>query len=155
METIDIIRQLCSKKGIALSQLENELGYGNGSIAKSKNMSADRIYQIAQYFGVSMEYLITGKTLNEADDEIALLRQQQAILVKISQISEKILEYRKQIDKCQEDILQLKKDYNKVEIQKNKTVDNTATANKLPVIPDPLPIPDWPLPFDDEELPFN
>ena len=65
METIDIIKELCKKKGLTVTQLENELDYGNGSLAKSKSMSAERMYQISKYFGVSMEYLMTGKTIEE------------------------------------------------------------------------------------------
>lgn len=63
MDAIDIIKQLCKDKGTTVTQLESDLGYSNGSIGKTKNMSADRIYQISQYFGVSMEYLMTGKTI--------------------------------------------------------------------------------------------
>ena len=69
MEVLDIIKQLCKEKNLSISQLESELDFGNGSIAKSKgNMSADRMYQIAKYFKVPMEYLMTGKTIQEADD---------------------------------------------------------------------------------------
>ena len=60
MANIEIIRRLCKENKISISKLETELGYGNGSIAKSSNMSADRLKQIADYFDVSMEYLITG-----------------------------------------------------------------------------------------------
>lgn len=118
METIDIIRQLCADKGISVSQLENELGYGNGSLGKSKNMLGDRLYQISQYFGVSMEYLITGKTLTETDDEIALLRQQQSILMEINKINQTLNDYYKNIDICKDKLTALKDDYIKLEARK-------------------------------------
>lgn len=143
METIDIIRQMCSDANMSVSQLENELGYGNGSIAKAKNMSADRIYQIAQFFGVSMEYLMTGKTINETDDEIALLRQQQSILIDINKINQEMTEYYKKISDCQSKLTSLKKEYNKIESKKK------AQSGSLPDGIEELP---W---AEDEELPFD
>lgn len=115
METIDIIRQLCADKGISLSQLENELNYGNGSLAKVKNMSADRIFQISKYFGVSMEYLITGKTLNEVDDEMAVLRQKQSILLEMNKINQQISDYYKKISDAQSELTKLKNEFIKLD----------------------------------------
>lgn len=68
METIDIIRGLCKEKGISITKLEVALGYGNGSISKAstKAMRSDRLKAIADYFDVSMEYLLTGKDEPEA-----------------------------------------------------------------------------------------
>ena len=60
MNTIDVIKSLCKEKGISISVLEKKLGYGNGSLAKAKVIPSDRIYEIAAYFNVSMEYLMTG-----------------------------------------------------------------------------------------------
>lgn len=51
-----------------------ELGYANGSIAKSsEKIQAYRLKAIADYFGVSMEYILTGETDHKYlfDDEIA------------------------------------------------------------------------------------
>ena len=150
METIDIIRQLCSQKGISLAQLESDLEYGNGSLAKSKNMSADRLYKIAQYFGVSMEYLITGKTITEADDEVSILRQQQSILMEINKVSQLMSDYYKKIAECQDKLNQLKKDYSKLETKK-KSSEASSSPNE-----DPLKYPDlFDLFSNDDELPFN
>lgn len=66
MANIEIIRRLCKENKISISKLETELGYSNGSIAKTSNMSADRLKQIADYFDVTMEYLITGELLNNS-----------------------------------------------------------------------------------------
>jgi len=59
---VNRIRELCKQKGMTLSSLEKALGFANGSIAKSdeKTQSA-RIKAIADFFGVSMEYLMTGQ----------------------------------------------------------------------------------------------
>ena len=123
METIDIIKDLCAKQNLSIAQLEGNLGYGNGSIAKSKNMSADRVYQIAQYFNVPMEYLMTGKTVEDTESEIALLRQQQAILMEINQINTKITTYYREIAECQNELTKLKTEYKKLETK--KTAANT------------------------------
>ena len=61
MEQLDIVRRLCEEKGISIAQLEKILSYGNGSIAKSKTLRSDRVVDIARYFGVTTDYILTGK----------------------------------------------------------------------------------------------
>jgi len=63
MNNLDIIKDLCKEKGISISKLEKTLNIGNGAIAKSTSnyMRSDRLKAIADYFGVTMEYLMTGK----------------------------------------------------------------------------------------------
>lgn len=63
MESIVYTRtkQLCNEKNISLSKLETELSMGTGTIIKWKNSkfpTVDKIYQVAKYFGVSVEYMI-------------------------------------------------------------------------------------------------
>lgn len=155
MEVLDIIKQLCKDRNISISQLEQALDYGNGSIAKSKgNMSADRMFQIAKYFKVPMEYLMTGTTITEADDEMAIIRQQQSILLEISKLSQILSDSYKTIDKCKDDLLRLKSEYNKLEIQKRKNNVNEKSED------DPFINPATePTLFDlfsvDEQIPFK
>lgn len=61
MGSLDIIRTLCAKAGISLKTLEKELGFSNGSLAKSATIKAERLQKIADYFHVSLEYLVTGE----------------------------------------------------------------------------------------------
>ena len=61
MDQLDIVRRLCEERGISIAQLEKILSYGNGSIAKSKTLRADRVVDIAKYFGVTTDYILTGK----------------------------------------------------------------------------------------------
>lgn len=145
METLDIIKQLCEKKGISISQLENKLEFGNGSLSKSKNMSADRLYQVAKFFDVSMEYMMTGKTIDETDDEMTRLRQQQSILMEINKVSQQMSEYYKKIAECQDRLTTLKRDYNKLDQKTKNEVPQKNTSDPFLDIPD----------FFDEELPFN
>lgn len=61
MNTGEIIQQLCKENDIKLARLERELDFGNGTIAKSSYMRSDRLKAVADYFGVTMEYLMTGE----------------------------------------------------------------------------------------------
>lgn len=60
---VDRIKSLCVAHKTNFSNLEKELGFANGSLAKSKEdkISADRVRKIAEYFNVSMEYILIGK----------------------------------------------------------------------------------------------
>jgi len=57
------IKTLCERDKTNFSKLEKTLGFANGSIKKSKEdtISAIRLKAMADYFHVSMEYLLTGK----------------------------------------------------------------------------------------------
>lgn len=58
---VDRIRKLCKMHGMTLASLEKELGFANGSIVKTdEKTQSGRIKAIADYFGVSMEYILTG-----------------------------------------------------------------------------------------------
>lgn len=63
MSTYEIIKQLCDEHGIALTALEKELGFGRGSLGKLKSggTSAKRLQKIADYFGVPINYLMSGE----------------------------------------------------------------------------------------------
>lgn len=84
------IKELCLKKGISISKLETELGFGNSSIKKWKSNSSpsiDKIIKIANYFDVTVDYLI-GMTDIESpiseiigdDDIISLQRARQRMI---------------------------------------------------------------------------
>ena len=64
MSTYEIIKKLCDERGMAVTVLEQELGFGRGSIGKLKKgstMTSDRLKKVADYFGISVEYLMTGE----------------------------------------------------------------------------------------------
>lgn len=61
METNERIKKLCKERGVTIQRLEIELGEKPTSIAKvSSNSKAEKLYKIARYFGVTVDYLITG-----------------------------------------------------------------------------------------------
>ena len=50
------IRELCRERGISISQLERELGFGKGSISKidKHKPSMDKMQKMADFLGVSV-----------------------------------------------------------------------------------------------------
>ena len=64
METNERIKKLCKERGVTIQRLEIELGEKPSSIAKvSSNSKAEKLYKIARYFGVTVDFLITGEAL--------------------------------------------------------------------------------------------
>lgn len=63
MTLYERIETLRKSKKISQGNLEKELGFSNGSISKWKNSTPtiDRLQKIADYFGVSIDYLRTGE----------------------------------------------------------------------------------------------
>lgn len=57
------IKSLCKDYGISMNKLEETLGFGKGYISKLGNSTpnATKIKKIADYFGVTVDYLMTGK----------------------------------------------------------------------------------------------
>lgn len=58
------IKELCLQKGITISKLESDLGFGNSSVKKwgmVSSPSVDKIVKVASYFDVSVDYLL-GRT---------------------------------------------------------------------------------------------
>lgn len=60
MNTYEIIKELAKKKKISIRQLEMRFGYSNGYLAKWKTNTpnADELSRLADYFGVSVDYLL-------------------------------------------------------------------------------------------------
>lgn len=57
------VKELCQKRGIALTKAEMELGFSRGSLGKlkdQKSMNASRLEKISEYFNVPIDYLLTG-----------------------------------------------------------------------------------------------
>ena len=75
METglYDRIQELCSERKISISRLENACGFANSTIKKWKTTSTpgvDKIKAIAQYFGVTVDYLLGMTEIQMSADEI-------------------------------------------------------------------------------------
>lgn len=63
MTSVERVKAMCKDRKIAISKLEKELGFSNGYIGQLRKgvFPDDRLRMIADYFGVSVEYLMTGK----------------------------------------------------------------------------------------------
>ena len=63
MRLRDVIKDLAVKKKISVAELERTLGFGNGSISKwnKQSPSVDKLNKVADYFDVSVDYLL-GRT---------------------------------------------------------------------------------------------
>lgn len=68
---LDRILQLCDKEKIKIAQLERELGFGNGTIKRwaGSYPGADKVLKVANHFGVTTDYLLTGKEIGESANE--------------------------------------------------------------------------------------
>lgn len=60
MTTFERIKELARKQGKSLNKVEEELGYGKNVLYRLKysNPSAERLQEIADYFNVSVDYLL-------------------------------------------------------------------------------------------------
>lgn len=69
MMLFERIKQLADQKKLSIRQLEENLGYGNGTISRWKKTKPgiDKLEKVADYFNVSTDYLL-GRT----DDKYAL-----------------------------------------------------------------------------------
>lgn len=58
----DRIKALAKENGISLPALEAKLGFGNSTIVKwdKSTPNAEKLNAVAQYFNVSMDYLLNG-----------------------------------------------------------------------------------------------
>jgi transcriptional regulator with XRE-family HTH domain len=65
MSLVEKVRFLCKQRKTNVASLERELDFGNGTIRKWDKAypSADKLKKVADYFGVTVDYL-----LNESDD---------------------------------------------------------------------------------------
>lgn len=58
----DRIKELCTQRGISIYRLEKDLGFSSCSICKWKTSSpsVDKVQKVADYFGVTVNYLLEG-----------------------------------------------------------------------------------------------
>ena len=67
------IKELCYQRGITISKLESDLGFGNSSIKKWEKISSpsiDKIVKVANYFDVTTDYLIGRSDIAEDASDI-------------------------------------------------------------------------------------
>ncbi len=87
MTIFERIKGLCEQKGITINQFEKESGVGRGSVSRweAHSPSAEKVLLVANYFGVSTDYLLTGLDMDAADDLRNLTSAQHALKKAIEQ----------------------------------------------------------------------
>ena len=67
MNSVERVKTICKERKIPISKVERDLGYANGYIGQLKKgvCPADRLQDIAEYLGVSSEYLLNGDEKEE------------------------------------------------------------------------------------------
>lgn len=63
MSLKDTIKSLCKSNGISMNKLESELGFAKGYISKLEKSTPNsaKLQKIADYFGVTLDYLMGSK----------------------------------------------------------------------------------------------
>lgn len=75
MNSVERVKSICKNRKIPISKLEKDLGFSNGYIGQLRKgvFPDDRLGKIAEYLGVTVDYLMNGeetdnKALNEKDE---------------------------------------------------------------------------------------
>lgn len=81
MNSVEIVKALCKERKVPISKLEKTLGFGNGYVSQLKKgtFPSDRLSLIAEYFNVSVSYLLgeekekptlSGEQISEAKKKV-------------------------------------------------------------------------------------
>lgn len=80
------VKELCKVRSISLNKLEQEIGVASGYLSKLDNPGIKTIKLIADYFDVSVDYLI-------AEKEVEFITETAKKDVLLTEMSNKIKEY--------------------------------------------------------------
>ena len=92
MDLKERIQTLCKNNSISMNQLEQDLGFGKGYISKlnKSTPNATKIQQIATYFNVSVDYLMSGHTDESAQSPALTKRDERDIKKDLDSIMERL-----------------------------------------------------------------
>lgn len=76
MDLKERIKELCKINGVSMNKVESDLNFGKGYISKlgKSTPNANKIRQIADYFNVTVDYLMIGKE-SSSETEVQLTRK--------------------------------------------------------------------------------
>lgn len=106
----DIIKKLCKETGISINKLENDLGFAKGYISKLDKSAPNsaKLQKIADYFGVSLDYLMTGEYPTSVDylytDENAEFLIEVTKRAKDTRFVERMMKYMELMEKHRESV---------------------------------------------------
>lgn len=83
------IKALANHRGLGLPKLEAELGFGNGTIVKwdKSSPSVDKLQKVADYFDVSVDYLLGREPSDETQEMLEYLHKNPEMRVLLSSSS--------------------------------------------------------------------
>lgn len=86
------IESLRKSRGISQGDLEKELGFSNGSISKWKNSmpTIKRLQKLADYFEVTIGYLMDGEEKSEQQENILTAKDERDIAKDLDNIMKKL-----------------------------------------------------------------
>lgn len=81
MSLVGLIQSLCSSKNTTLIGLEREIGLGRGTIRNwDKNFpSVDKVQKVAEYFGITTDYLLYGFDKGEFTSLVNLVKYKRSV----------------------------------------------------------------------------
>ncbi|GKS55035.1 helix-turn-helix domain-containing protein [Enterococcus mundtii] len=106
MTTFERIKELAKKQGKSLNKVEEELGWSRNTLyaLKINKPSSERLETLADYFGVSVDYLLgrtdnlqNAETKDEYDDLVMMFRKNEMEIPE-----NKRDEYRREVEKLME-----------------------------------------------------
>lgn len=67
MPIVDVVKALCKNSNMSVLRLEKEIGFAEGTIKRwdTNRPSIDKVQAVADYFGVSVDYLLGREALRE------------------------------------------------------------------------------------------
>lgn len=71
MDMKERIRHLCKINHVSMNRVEGDLGFGKGYLSKlgTSKPNAEKLKKIADYFNVSLDFIMTGKEENEEKNQ--------------------------------------------------------------------------------------
>lgn len=80
MTVFDYVKCLADEKNLTIKAVESACGLSNGSIKKwtTSMPKADVLYQVALFFGESIEYFLTGVRSSKSADENIIINAYRA-----------------------------------------------------------------------------
>ena len=87
MTVFERIEELRKTQNLSQGKLEKELGFSNGSISKWRNSTPtyERLQKVADYFGVTVDYLMTGENSAEKKESVLNERDERDISRRLEQ----------------------------------------------------------------------
>ena len=87
------IRTLCETQGITINKLEKTLEIGRGNIARwdKHKPNVEKVQAVANYFGLTTEYILTGENENKPTSEGELTETQREAMELVMKMSDEQL----------------------------------------------------------------